>query len=125
MGAWAVWPYLPSGNVLVSDMQNGLFVLDIDSLVATGIKTTTTTDINFTLFPNPTIDKIQLTIMNEKGNAEVEITDINGKKVFSEQFKIDGVLHFWKKEIKDLSKGVYFLHLKCGNKITTKEFIKE
>jgi choice-of-anchor B domain-containing protein len=26
-GAWGVYPFLPSGNVLVSDMQNGLFVL--------------------------------------------------------------------------------------------------
>lgn len=27
-GAWGVYPYLPSGNVLVSDMQLGLFILD-------------------------------------------------------------------------------------------------
>lgn len=27
-GAWGVYPYLPSGNILVSDMQLGLFVLD-------------------------------------------------------------------------------------------------
>jgi len=27
-GAWGVYPYLPSGNVLVSDMQEGLFVLE-------------------------------------------------------------------------------------------------
>lgn len=26
-GAWGVYPYLPSGNILVSDMQSGLFVL--------------------------------------------------------------------------------------------------
>lgn len=27
-GAWGVYPYLPSGNILVSDMEQGLFVLD-------------------------------------------------------------------------------------------------
>lgn len=27
-GVWGVYPYLPSGNILVSDMQLGLFVLD-------------------------------------------------------------------------------------------------
>lgn len=27
-GAWNVYPYLPSGNVLVSDIEGGLFVLD-------------------------------------------------------------------------------------------------
>lgn len=29
-GAWGVYPYLPSGNVLVSDMELGLFVLKAD-----------------------------------------------------------------------------------------------
>jgi len=28
-GAWGVYPWLPSGRVLVGDMQNGLFVIDI------------------------------------------------------------------------------------------------
>jgi hypothetical protein len=27
-GAWGVYPYLPSGNLLVSDMQEGMFVLE-------------------------------------------------------------------------------------------------
>jgi choice-of-anchor B domain-containing protein len=29
MGAWSVYPFLPSGNILVSDIQNGLFVLTL------------------------------------------------------------------------------------------------
>ena len=31
-GAWGAYPYLPSGRVLVSDMQNGLYVLDASGL---------------------------------------------------------------------------------------------
>lgn len=31
-GAWGVYPYLPSGNILASDTQNGLFVLSEVSL---------------------------------------------------------------------------------------------
>ena len=27
-GAWSVYPYLPSGRIIVSDMLNGLFVLE-------------------------------------------------------------------------------------------------
>ena len=26
-GAWSVYPYLPSGNIIVSDSSNGLFIL--------------------------------------------------------------------------------------------------
>lgn len=29
-GAWGVYPYLPSGNLLVSDMQEGLFIIHAD-----------------------------------------------------------------------------------------------
>ncbi|HMO93216.1 MAG TPA: choice-of-anchor B family protein [Pirellulaceae bacterium] len=29
-GAWSVYPYFPSGNIIVSDRQNGLFVLRFD-----------------------------------------------------------------------------------------------
>jgi choice-of-anchor B domain-containing protein len=28
-GAWSVYPFLPSGNIIVSDITNGLFVLSI------------------------------------------------------------------------------------------------
>lgn len=37
-GAWGVYPFLPSGRILVSDMQNGLFVLDVSQ--ASGISQT-------------------------------------------------------------------------------------
>ena len=33
-GAWSVYPYLPSGTILVSDIQGGLFVLSTDPLSA-------------------------------------------------------------------------------------------
>ena len=29
-GAWGVYPYLPSGNILISDRQTGLYVLDFN-----------------------------------------------------------------------------------------------
>jgi choice-of-anchor B domain-containing protein len=29
-GAWGAYPYLPSGNVLVSDIQEGLFIVDVE-----------------------------------------------------------------------------------------------
>ena len=30
IGAWSVYPYLPSGTIIVSDMENGLFVLTLE-----------------------------------------------------------------------------------------------
>jgi choice-of-anchor B domain-containing protein len=31
-GCWGVYPFLPSGNIIASDMTNGLFVLRLDSI---------------------------------------------------------------------------------------------
>ncbi|MFQ3268918.1 MAG: hypothetical protein ACI9B2_000720, partial [Flavobacteriales bacterium] len=31
-GAWGAYPYLPSGNILVTDRQEGLHILSIDNL---------------------------------------------------------------------------------------------
>ncbi len=31
-GAWSNYPYFPSGNVIVSDIERGLFILDVDAL---------------------------------------------------------------------------------------------
>ena len=36
-GAWGVYPFLPSGNILVSDIQRGLFVLKDNTLSATTV----------------------------------------------------------------------------------------
>lgn len=33
-GCWGVYPYLPSGNIIASDINNGLFVLDVDYVQA-------------------------------------------------------------------------------------------
>jgi hypothetical protein len=33
-GAWSVYPYFPSGTVIVSDFERGLFVLEVDALSA-------------------------------------------------------------------------------------------
>ena len=30
MGAWGVYPFLPSGNILLSDMQTGLYVFEVN-----------------------------------------------------------------------------------------------
>lgn len=39
-GAWSVYPFFPSGNVIVSDIQGGLFVLDPSFAIAGGVPAT-------------------------------------------------------------------------------------
>lgn len=41
-GAWGAWPYLPSGNIIVSDMEEGLFILGPEYVQACYIDGTVT-----------------------------------------------------------------------------------
>ena len=56
-GAWGVYPYLPSGNILISDIQRGLIVVREQSAAPTPTPTITNTPTNTpvaTLTPTPT-----------------------------------------------------------------------
>ena len=75
-GAWGVYPFLPSGNILLSDMQTGLYVFEgmgdschSQNRTSYYFQACTTTSAKNTLFshqitlaPNPATDQIILTL---------------------------------------------------------------
>jgi hypothetical protein len=61
-GAWGVYPYLPSGNIIVSDMQTGLYLFECGTPTAI-----IENKLTHNLFPNPAAT--QFTIQNS--NAEI------------------------------------------------------
>ena len=83
-GAWGVYPFLPSGNLLVSDMQEGLFVMDVSQAVV-GIEEK---DFNrFQLFPNPVQNQFNLVGLSNFGESySIQIIDIQGKVVYRKDF---------------------------------------
>lgn len=56
-GSWGVYPYLPSGHVLVSDMQTGLWVLDIEQALHITAEASTPA---FRIFPTLTTGSITI-----------------------------------------------------------------
>ncbi len=92
-GAWGVYPFLPSGNILVADMQEGLFVFEaVDAACSeerVNMCTTVGTDDlaesnSFKLSPNPVHDLIQIEIANPaKDPLEINVLNLNGSIVFS------------------------------------------
>ena len=103
-GAWGVYPYLPSGNIIVSDMQSGLFILDCAI-------STTLNEINFKpqLYPNPT--QHQFTIMSSEATS-FELFNTMGKKVKSEKISSNQTII----KRNGLANGLYFYMLKNKNK---------
>ena len=74
-GAWGVYPFLPSGNVLVSDMQEGLFVVDRSYAVSSNEETI---DASFVLFPNPSVDELHVSFTSSETKS-YRITDFSGR----------------------------------------------
>jgi len=83
-GAWGVYPFLPSGNILVTDMQNGLFVLEGPSPISSSNEIEAH-DLQVTISPNPNSGKFILQLDGDafNGSAVFELYTLSGRKVFS------------------------------------------
>ena len=115
-GAWGVYPLLPSGNILVSDMQSGLFVLS--PLESQNSNLTETNNI-ISIFPNPFSDEINFSFLNSNENADIQIYDINGKLVFTKkQIQSNDVTTI------NLFSGIYFAHISLEDQLYIKKLIK-
>ena len=55
-GAWGVYPNLSSGNIIVSDMQTGLYIIALINSTPTIIRLNSPNNI----YPNPIIDKFTI-----------------------------------------------------------------
>ena len=72
-GAWGVYPYLPSGNIIVSDMQSGLYIFDCTITV----NSLENINNNLNIYPNPAKDYFNV----NKYVNKIEIYDISGRKI--------------------------------------------
>ena len=77
-GAWGVYPLLPSGTILVSDMQYGLFVLkpSIDLDIHQKIK-----QINMSIYPNPAQNELKIGLPNNEKLSSVSVYDSTGSLI--------------------------------------------
>jgi len=108
-GAWGAYPFLPSGIVLVSDMQYGLFVLEAN--IALGLSSTNPENSNYPvhLAPNPA-DKLCLVFGINKPTKSIKIIDLFGRIVFAENMpKIIGDSH--NLNLENILPGVYQLRI--------------
>ncbi len=108
-GCWGVYPYLPSGNIAVSDMGEGIFILKVDSSI-TGMNQKAEKPI-IELWPNPFADKIKLNnIPKTIETPEIKLYNSNGELVLH---KILSGATF-ELETGNLEKGMYFALIQAG-----------
>ena len=96
-GAWGVYPYLPSGNIIVSDMQTGLYIFECGTPTAI-IENKLTNN----LYPNPATN--QFTINNTNADnfslynslgAKVMDQEINSNQTTINRGRLSNGLYFY------------------------------
>lgn len=81
-GAWGIYPFLPSGNILVSDMQYGLYVLRIDDIALSQEELLAE---NLSVHPNPFQDQITVSLPDNNESYQLSLTDIKGNELYRSQ----------------------------------------
>ena len=77
-GVWNVYPYFPSGNIIISDIDDGFFVIRKSGTL--GLENQQLKN-SFSLYPNPVSEKVTIRMANNKTINSVRVFSILGKKV--------------------------------------------
>lgn len=115
-GTWSVYPYFLSGNIIISDIEGGLFIVRKSNTL--GLESFPSKD-SFSLSPNPTTD---VAVVKASTNAEInsiDIYNILGQKLFSKN-NMKG--QEFVLPIAQFSKGLYLI--KINQAITKKLILK-
>lgn len=110
-GAWNVYPYFASGNIIVSNIDGGFFIIRSSSLGNTDMTAT-----DFAVYPNPANDVLNIS-SEATGINEIQITNMLGQHVMSQQFNDSSSAQI---NISGLTSGIYLLKI---NNSTVKRFV--
>jgi choice-of-anchor B domain-containing protein len=122
-GCWGVWPFLPSGIILASDMTNGLFVLRTTERLA--VNQYATTVLNMNVYPNPFNQDVNFTVsVNKPQTSNLAVYNLQGKLVAEKEIdlntganKINTVL--------DLPPGLFLLKLTTDEHMYKAQLLKQ
>lgn len=116
-GAWGAYPFFSSGNIAVSDMQNGLFVLNQSS---SGIDNISLNDVS--IYPNPASKNQNITIDNIKNSQAifVEICDLQGNVIFSKSCLGNDAFDI---SIPEIASGLYIIKISNTKEVVCKKLI--
>ena len=121
-GCWGAYVDLPSGLLLASDMQNGLFLLNADS--ALGINRINVDESSLTLFPNPTRDKLVVKMGQHSAAGTISICDLQGKELMRTDFNAQAMRGGIELSTEKLADGIYVLRYTSETTTSYQKFSK-
>lgn len=105
-GCWGVYPYLPSGRILASDMQNGLYLLEFSP---PSTKIVDELGPKLHIYPNPVEEELNLLGLSSLKKPKIQVQDISGRIYPNTTSNRINLSH--------LAPGIYFLSILDENEI--------
>lgn len=115
-GAWSVYPYFSSGNIIVSDIDRGFFVVRKSGTLSVGDEELNEAGIS--VYPNPVNNKLKITSVNNSIKT-VMLYSLLGQKIIE---KTNNAISQVELDMTGLSEGFYFV--KINNSYTKKILVK-
>jgi choice-of-anchor B domain-containing protein len=114
-GCWNVYPFFESGNIIASDMTNGLFVMRFEK------EELPDEPWKIKLLGNPVKDKIRLQVATEKThNVQAALWDMTGRLIWSSSQTVEAGVHTLDYSIgKDLGNAMYLLQVQSEEGVET------
>jgi len=119
-GCWGVYPFLPSGLILASDIENGLYILNSSHLTF-AVNQPAAGNLQVNVYPNPSNGKFNVQ-MPESSNVPVAIQVYN---IYGECIHQPSTINHQPLTI-DISshpRGIYFIKVSTGQGVATKKII--
>ncbi|HEY0977778.1 MAG TPA: choice-of-anchor B family protein [Flavobacteriales bacterium] len=121
-GAWGVYPYLPSGNVLVSDMQRGLYIIDISQALSVNGPSGAGRELR--TWPNPATDAVNIGLpAGERGPFHLHLRDASGR-LLNREVRRAGHATALQLDTRHLDAGTYLVEVSNARGSWTSRFIK-
>lgn len=111
-GAWSVYPFFASGNIVISDIDRGLFIVRDASVAGLDENSAAT----FAVYPNPATDFVTISSKTEP-ISQVEIFNVLGQKVMGHNFSESLSENI---DVSSLQAGMYVMKI---NAATTKRLL--
>jgi choice-of-anchor B domain-containing protein len=113
-GVWSNYPYFESGNIVVSDIDTGFFLIRKSGT----LETSDFKDQDFKIFPNPASSYVNI-VNTQKNIQKIEIFNLLGQKIFSKAYQDEKQIQI---NLDAYESGMYLL--KINNSFTRKLIIK-
>lgn len=104
----------------IGNLDNAVNALRLGNTI-TGISKNKNSD-NFTLFPNPAYNQLNIEMDKVTANMAIEVTDVFGKTILLENYKNTnkGVIN-----VENLAPGIYVIKINLEGNTLTEKFVKE